>query len=67
MIMRMEYLNSQRIQAGKKSFGEESRRDFSKWDRSLRNLESKGLIVGRGYKGEVFELTHEGWSVADAL
>lgn len=67
MIMRMEYIGGQKIQAGGASFGEESRRDFSKWDGALRKLENKGLIVGRGYKGEVFELTHEGWSVADAL
>lgn len=67
MILRMEYIGGQKIQAGKTSFGEENRREFSRWDDALRNLQSKGLIVGRGYKGEVFELTHEGWSVADAL
>ncbi len=67
MIARMEYMGGQQIQAGKTSFGEESRREFSRWDGALRNLESKGLVVGRGYKGEIFELTHEGWAVADAL
>ncbi len=67
MIARMEYVGGQQIQAGRKSFGEESRREFSRWDSALRNLESKGLVVGRGYKGEIFELTHEGWSVAAAL
>ena len=66
-IVRMEYMGGQQIKAGTKSFGEESRREFSKWDGALRNLENKGLVVGRGYKGEIFELTHEGWSVADAL
>jgi hypothetical protein len=67
VIMRMEYVGGQQIQAGKDTFGEENRREFSRWDGALRNLQSKGLVVGRGYKGEIFELTHEGWSVADAL
>ena len=67
MIARMEYLDGQKIQAGKKSFGEDNRREFSRWDGALQNLVNKGLVVGRGYKGEFFELTHEGWSAADAL
>lgn len=67
MIVRMEYVGGQQIKAGNRSFGEESRREFSRWDGALRNLESKGLVLDRDYKGQIFELTHEGWSVADAL
>lgn len=67
IIIRIEYVGGQKIQAGQSSFGEENRREFSRWDGALRNLQSKGLVVGRGYKGEIFELTYQGWSVADAL
>lgn len=66
-IMRVEYIGGQSIQAGKQSFGQATRREFSRWDEALRELLLKELVIERGYKGEVFELTHAGWSVADAL
>jgi hypothetical protein len=66
-ILKMEYVGGQRIQAGNQSFGETNRREFSKWEAALNHLVSQGLVVGRGYKDEIFELTHEGWSVVDAL
>lgn len=67
MIIKAEYIGGQQIQVGKRSFGESSRREFSKWEAALRELVESGLATERGYKGEVFELTHEGWAVADAL
>jgi hypothetical protein len=66
-IMKTEYIGGQQIQAGKRSFGEESRREFSKWEAAIRELVNAGLAIDRGYKGEYFELTHEGWAAADAL
>ena len=66
-IIRREHLSGQQVEAGGKSFGEENRREFSRWVAALRALEGKGLIVSLGYRGDLFELTHEGWSVADAL
>lgn len=67
IIARREYMDGQRILAGKESFGEESRREFTRWVGALRSLESNGLVVRRGYKGDIFELTNEGWLVADGL
>lgn len=52
--------------AGKK-FGTENARDGAKWENALKELVSLGLVVARGYKDQVFELTHQGWSVADDL
>lgn len=66
-IIKSEYIGGQQIQAGKKSFGESSRREFAKWEAALRDLVSTGLIRDHGYKGEYFELTHEGWAAADVL
>ncbi len=55
------------IQAGGQQFGGNRGRESAKWEHALNELESNSLVVGRGYKGEVFELTHEGWAVADSL
>lgn len=64
-IVKMEYIGGQQIKAGKKSFGESSRREFTKWEAALNELLKHGFVVDRGYKGEYFELTHEGWRAAD--
>lgn len=67
MIMKLEFIGGQRIQAGKGTFGESSRREFAKWEAAIRELVENGLATARGYKDEMFELTHEGWAAADAL
>lgn len=66
-IMKMSYLGGRVIQAGGESFGGERGRQAAIWESALNELEDNGLVVARGYKGEVYELTHEGWNVADAL
>jgi hypothetical protein len=66
-ILMMSFVGGRRIQAGGKSFGGDRGRESAKWEGALNELEINGLVVGRGYKGEVYELTHEGWVVADAL
>lgn len=66
-ILKLSMLGGRMIQAGGESFGEGHGREAAKWEAALNELESENLVVGRGYKGEVFELTHEGWAVADAL
>lgn len=66
-ILKIAYLGGRAIQAGGKSFGGDRGRESAKWENALNELEINGLVVARGFKGEVYELTHEGWSVADAL
>ena len=66
-ILKMAYIGGRMIQAGGKSFGGDRGREAAKWEGALNELESAGLVVARGYKGEVYELTHEGWAVADTL
>ena len=66
-ILKLVYLSGKHIQAGSKRFGDGSNREYAKWEGVLENLISEGLVVGRGYKDQVFELTHAGWQVADAL
>lgn len=66
-ILKIHSLGGCLIQTGGRAFGGEKGRDAAKWESALNQLESKGLVVARGYKGEVFELTHEGWQAADSL
>jgi hypothetical protein len=66
-ILKMAHLGGRFIQAGGQTLGEGRGRESARWEAALDELEREGLVVGRGYKGEVYELTHEGWAVADAL
>ena len=66
-ILKHATMGSRIIQAGGQQFGGKNGRESAKWEHALNELESNSLVVGRGYKGEVFELTHEGWAVADSL
>lgn len=42
-------------------------RSEAKWQAAIRELVQQGLIEGRGHKGEVFNVTAEGFRVADKL
>jgi hypothetical protein len=66
-ILKMSYIGGKMIQAGREQFGGDRGRESAKWERALDELVNEQLAVARGYKGEVFELTHEGWTVADTL
>lgn len=66
-IMKMSYIGGRTIKAGKLTIGDESARDFAKYDSALNNLVSKGLVAAVGHNGEMFELTHAGWQLSDSL
>ncbi len=66
-ILKAEYIGGRHVQAGDKQFGGSNARESAKWETALNQLIIRGLVVARGYKGQVFELTHRGWSVADNL
>lgn len=66
-ILKPRSIGNRSIQAGKKLFGSESSRDFAQYEDALEELISHGLVKGLSDKGEMFELTHKGWQVADAL
>lgn len=65
-IMKRQTLGPQSIQSGKKSFGGESKRAYAEYEAALSELVTKKLVKEVGTKGEIFELTHEGWGLADA-
>lgn len=66
-ILKMAFIGGRIIQAGGQKFGGERGREAAKWENALAELENADLVVSRGYEGQVFELTHQGWQVADAL
>jgi len=66
-ILKLSHIGGRFIQAGGQKFGEGRGRESARWEAALDELEREGLVVGRGHKGAVYELTHEGWAVADAL
>jgi hypothetical protein len=66
-IMMLDYMGGSHIQAGKQQFGGENRRENARWRAAVMELRSQGLIEDRGYKGEVFEVTNEGYQVAERL
>lgn len=66
-IFKLAYIGGREIQAGGQSFGGEGGREAAKWENALNELVYAGLVVARGYKDQLFELTHTGWKLADEL
>jgi hypothetical protein len=66
-ILKVAVIGGRFIQAGGKTFGGGGGRESAIWEHALNELIGLGYVVERGYKGEVFELTHEGWATADTL
>ncbi len=66
-ILKIAYMGKRMIQAGGQQFGGERGRESAKWENALNNLIENDLVLAQGSKDQVFELTHHGWSVANAL
>lgn len=66
-ILKLSFMGGRVIQAGGESFGGDRGRESAKWEGALEELLDADLVVARGFKDEAFELTHEGWKVADTL
>lgn len=67
-IIHARYIGGTAIQTnGKNLIPSEERREVAKWEEALEQLASNGLVIDRGYKGEVFEITNLGYQVADMI
>ena len=53
--------------AGNLSMHLKDGRELAKWKNALNELTNHGLIQDRGYKGEIFSLTNDGWNAFDQL
>lgn len=67
-ILLMRHLGGTFIQTnGKNLIPSHERREIAKWEQALEELVSNNLVVGRGHKGEFFEITNLGYQVADMI
>lgn len=67
-ILKLATLGGRFIQANSKTFGGGSdHRASMRWEYALDQLVSAGLVVGRGNKGQVFEVTEPGYQLAETL
>ncbi|NMK44801.1 DUF4062 domain-containing protein [Achromobacter sp. Bel] len=67
-IIHSRYINGTAIQTnGKNLISLDERREVAKWEDALEQLQSAGLVIARGQKGEVFEITNLGFQVADMI
>ena len=68
LIIRKRMINGTTIKTNNKNYVNNN--DMSsvlKWEAAVRELEYKGLIEDRNYNGEIYQLTPEGYRVADVL
>ncbi len=67
-ILVVRFIGGMFVQTTDKQFGDgHDRRSQAIWEGAVHELERAGLLVDRGYKGEHYELTREGYDVADLL
>ena len=68
IIMRPRRMSGQDIRAGGQSFiPDGDSRTIARWVGGLGDLQRRRYIKDRGHKGEIFEVTREGYDAADEL
>lgn len=67
-ILHVRYIGGTNIQTnGRNVIPSGERRDVAKWEQALEELTDKGLVVARGHKGEMFEVSNLGYQIADMI
>lgn len=68
IVIKLHTLGGVRFLTNRQEFGElRNPRSRAEWEEVLKKLCALGLLEERGYKGEMFEITHLGYKVADYL
>jgi len=68
VVMLLRHLGGTDLQTnGKNLIADRSRRTVAMWEAALQELVEDELLVARGHKGEVFEVTKKGYEVAENL
>lgn len=68
IIMYLRSSSGRSVQTNSKNLiPDQSRRTVSKWEFGMDELIAYGYVVDRGHKGEVFEITSQGYQVADLI
>lgn len=67
-ILYIRHLGGTDIQTnGKNLIDSNERREVARWESALQELVEKGFVIERGHKGQVFEISNEGYQVADMI
>lgn len=67
-ILHARYIGGTNIQTnGKNLIPSNERREVAKWEAALEELKYNDLLVERGHKGEVFEVSNLGYQIADMI
>lgn len=67
-ILHVRYFGGTDIQTnGKNLITKQDHRHVAKWEAALQELLNVNLIVARGHKGEVFEVSNKGYQIADMI
>ncbi|MFD5854314.1 DUF4062 domain-containing protein [Cytobacillus pseudoceanisediminis] len=67
-ILLLRHMGGTLIQAsGKVLIDSDERREVAKWEGAIQELLGKELLVERGHKGEMFEITNLGYQIADMI
>lgn len=66
-ILHIRTLGGTHIQVNGKSFMFQDRRETAKWESAIDELIENDLLLARGFKGEVFELSNLGYQISDMI
>ncbi len=68
-VVLLRHLGGTDLSTNGKDFlaGVQERREVAKWESAVDELVHLELLIDRGYKGEIFELTSKGYATADAM
>lgn len=67
-ILYLRHLSGTDIQTnGKNLISSNERREVARWENALHELIEKGFVIDRGHKGQVFEISNEGYQIADMI
>lgn len=67
-ILLLRHMGGTLIQvSGKVLIDSDERREVAKWEGAIQELLGNDLLVERGHKGEMFEITNLGYQIADMI
>lgn len=67
-VLYVRYIGGTDIQTnGRNVIPSKDRREVAKWEQALQDLVDLNLLVARGHKGEVYEVSNRGYQVAEMI
>ncbi|EPC7840073.1 hypothetical protein ACR220_000970 [Escherichia coli] len=67
-VMHLRYIGGTDIQTNGKNFIQKNeRREIARWESAIAELVHNELLIERGHKGEIFEVTNLGYQIADMI